>query len=1388
MRIAFLLFLLLSAEARATTWYVDNTAAGSNNGTSWANAWQSVSAIGGLSAGDVVYFSGGATANSQTYGVPTKGWSPAGGTSGHPVTYSVGQDSAHNGTVIFVNSVAGGEFLIKNPAPYVTFTGYWGLNFDCMPATPVGGAPGASSPQHMQFGNNLGNDHWDSSVYCTVGGNQFLTLSYICAYHHRFIREDNQQKYSAIGLEIDHCWLYKISEASPGVNDDTFYLAGLGGGNAYNDAQCQIHDNYIQSPLANSTVPSPGCTTPTAGGADGDDIVKYGAGYDFYHNHDYNYNNSTNPAYVPYADCNNWQHADCFQGNCTFTRFYGNWFQNFGNSVFFHESTAPLPAPGYSNVLFFNNIITQSLPVTLQSVSRGFTQTEENNDTGGTQYNNFIVANNFWDVPVQFAVGFGVQGAKAGSYNGCYIVNNIFFNCNADISFTDTVGSSEVHVSNNINVTGTSMASFLNSTGVSYSPLIPQSGGGYSGGGTMNGTISAQDFQSANSSAPFVHAGTNVVASYFSTDFNGVSRGSTWDVGPFQFTGVGPTPTPSPTPTPAPVSTPVITPTATPLTTPSATPKPTPTATVTPSPTPVQTTTPTSIGTPTPTPAPASGNYPIKISSNGRYFTYQNGAPFMFVGEADWALIDMMSETQASSYLADRKARGFNTIFLDLFFGNQIGASYGNAADSTYDGINPFTAMYSGNTAYYDITKPNPAYFQRVLDMINVAGKLGMNVMLDVDDNYIMGPTFTAEGATACTTLGTYLGKTFGGIPNLVWGQGNDYQDWPAVDTLMEDVWSAIKAVDNTHLNTIELNWLESCSADDPTWASTITFNWSYSYWPMYPENYHLYGLTPAKPFILGETMYEQEGTSINDTGTPENVRRQQWWTMFSGAAGFLYGSTWSDKFLSGWQTSVDSPGAAQVGYLAATLAPFEWYNLVPDTGHTFVTAGYGTERPSLGNVLGGNASGTMTSNYVTAAVAPDGKFGGAYLPTTSTITVNMTKFSGSVSATWVDPSTGHSTVVSGSPFASSGTQQFTSPGNTSDGQQDWVLMFTSTAVPPPTPTPTAAPSPTASSTPVLTPTATPTPGSTPITTPIPTPGSTPPITGPTATPTPLPGGTPTPTPNPGGPGGGGTPTPTPNPGGTQTPRYIQGNYATPQTGETTVSVPYKAAQLAGDINIVVVGWNNTTALVNSVTDAKGNVYKLALVATTFNGLSQSIYYAKNIGAAPTNSITVLLNASAAYLDIRIAEYSGIDPVNPIDVVIAAAGAATPTSTGAILTTNPTDMLVAANVVMTETTGPGAGYTQRILTVPDADILEDQYVTKVGSYTATAPLNQSGSWIMQMVALRAAASSSPTPTPAPTPAATFSTWTQTMNTEISTNSPSAAQLLQWINANPPKSN
>lgn len=51
---------------------------------------------------------------------------------------------------------------------------------------------------------------------------------------------------------------------------------------------------------------------------------------------------------------------------------------------------------------------------------------------------------------------------------------------------------------------------------------------------------------------------------------------------------------------------------------------------------------------------------------------------------------------------------------------------------------------------------------------------------------------------------------------------------------------------------------------------------------------------------------------------------------------------------------------------------------------------------------------------------------------------------------------------------------------------------------------------------------------------------------------------------------------------------FVQGSYATPQSPQSTVSVTYTSAQTAGNLNVVVVGWNDTTAAVSSVTDSIG--------------------------------------------------------------------------------------------------------------------------------------------------------------------------------------------------------
>jgi hypothetical protein len=203
---------------------------------------------------------------------------------------------------------------------------------------------------------------------------------------------------------------------------------------------------------------------------------------------------------------------------------------------------------------------------------------------------------------------------------------------------------------------------------------------------------------------------------------------------------------------------------------------------------------------------------------------------------------------------------------------------------------------------------------------------------------------------------------------------------------------------------------------------------------------------------------------------------------------------------------------------------------------------------------------------------------------------------------------------------------------------------------------------------------------------------------------------------------------------------FIQVNAATPQTPQTTVAVTYTAAQRVGDLNVVVVGWNDSTATVNTVRDTMGNAYTLAVGPTVQSGIAtQSIYYAKNIpaAAAGANTVTVTFGVAARYVDVRIAEYSGLDTVNPLDVTAAASGNGATASSGAVTTTNANDLIIGANLVQTATPGAGTGFTRRIITSPDGDILEDRIVTAIGSYSATSPVSAPGQWIMQMVAFKA---------------------------------------------------
>src|SRR5215469_13415060 len=127
---------------------------------------------------------------------------------------------------------------------------------------------------------------------------------------------------------------------------------------------------------------------------------------------------------------------------------------------------------------------------------------------------------------------------------------------------------------------------------------------------------------------------------------------------------------------------------------------------------------------------------------------------------------------------------------------------------------------------------------------------------------------------------------------------------------------------------------------------------------------------------------------------------------------------------------------------------------------------------------------------------------------------------------------------------------------------------------------------------------------------------------------------------------------------------FAQMASATPQTPTSTVNVTYPGAQTAGNMNVVAVGWNDTTATVQSVKDSAGNTYGLAIGPTSGSALQQSIYYAPNITGG-NNTVTVTFSQAAVNPDIRVLEYSG---VSAVDVSAGASGNSATASSGAATT------------------------------------------------------------------------------------------------------------------------
>ena len=418
--------------------------------------------------------------------------------------------------------------------------------------------------------------------------------------------------------------------------------------------------------------------------------------------------------------------------------------------------------------------------------------------------------------------------------------------------------------------------------------------------------------------------------------------------------------------------------------------------------------------------------YPLRLSNNRRYLVDRRRKPFMILGDSPQALIGNLSVNDAAAYMANRRAHGFNALWVNLLCVKYTGCREDGA---TFDGIKPFTVPG-------DLSKPNPTYFARAGTMIRLAARAGMVVFLDPIETGGWLGVLRRNGVARDRAYGRLLGRSFRGFPNIVWMSGNDFQSWksPADDAVVLAVAKGIHSVDRTHLQTVELNFVDSGSLDDPRWRSVIQLDAAYTYHATYARVLREYRRARFLPVFMVEAGYEfeQNNPSISK-GDPEILRRQEYWTALSGSTGQFYGNRYTWPFTNGWQDNLNTRGSEQIGFLKSLLAGRRWFDLVPDQTHRIVTAGYGRLAAS---------ANVGSSDYVTTAATRDGTLALSYLPAGGTITVDLRRLAKRVKPRWYDPSSGRYLTASDSPARHRGSVTFTAPKTNADGDRDWVLVL----------------------------------------------------------------------------------------------------------------------------------------------------------------------------------------------------------------------------------------------------------------------------------------------------------------------------------------------------------
>jgi len=427
----------------------------------------------------------------------------------------------------------------------------------------------------------------------------------------------------------------------------------------------------------------------------------------------------------------------------------------------------------------------------------------------------------------------------------------------------------------------------------------------------------------------------------------------------------------------------------------------------------------------------------LKVSDNKRFLVFEDNTPFFYLGDTGWELLHRLNKADTEKYLENRRQKGYTVI--------QV------VALAELDGLNTPNAEGEKPLINNDPTKPNEKYFAHVDWVIKKAEEKGIFIGLlptwgdKWNRKWGGGPEiFTPENAKI---FGKFLGERYKNNPNIIWILGGDRPvDTDLHKIIIREMAFGLREGDGgAHLISFHPTG-GSGSAQYFHNEDWLDFNMrqnghSLSYTERYRQTADDYNLTPAKPVIDAEPIYEDHPINFNPDqnghSVATDVRRPLYWDLFCGAFGHTYGhhSVWQmyspdrepiNRPLMPWYNAIDQPGAAQMIYGRLLMESRPFLTRIPDNS-IIVTSNVPSSVPGAG------------AYQFVATRDQTGTYAMIYVPVGRKFSVRMDVIRGKeITAWWYNPRNGEAKLIG--KFANSGTKEFISP---EPGEStDWILVL----------------------------------------------------------------------------------------------------------------------------------------------------------------------------------------------------------------------------------------------------------------------------------------------------------------------------------------------------------